>query len=63
MSQDDVYVVHSELPVVSSPPPGMGVLQVLQDALRLIQYWGKNGKYGSGMGNIGEQQYLQWPHL
>ena len=44
--------VHSELPVVSFPSPGMGVLQILQDALCQIQYWGKkweiwewNGKY------------------
>ena len=52
-SQDDVCV-YSELPVVSSPSPspGKGVLQILQDAFCLIQFWGRkweiwewNGKY------------------
>ena len=52
--------VHSELPVVSSPSPGMGVLQILQDALCQIQYWVK--KWEIWEWNV-EQQNLQSPHL
>ena len=70
-SQDDVCVCTLNfLSYLLLVQERKGVLQILQEAFCLIQYWGKkweiwewNGKYGNGMGSIGEQQYLQWPHL